>query len=167
MKAELPDLFPGFDALNVEAKGEQVFCRLGGSGVPLLLLHGYPQSHICWHKIAPRLAEHFTVIAADLPGYGESSVPPSSDNHVAYSKRFVASLMIEVMHVLGHERFLLAGHDRGGRVSYRLALDHPECVAKLAVLDILPTCDYWDMLDRRFSLKIYHWMFLAQPAPIS
>jgi len=161
----LPDLFPGFDSMTVETNGEQIYCRTGGSGPALLLLHGYPQSHICWHKIAPRLAKHFTVIAADLPGYGRSSVPPLSDDHCAYSKRSMASAMAEMMRVLGHERFFLAGHDRGGRVSYRMALDHPALVERLAVLDILPTSDYWDKMDRQFGLKIYHWMFLAQPAP--
>ena len=161
----MPDLFPGFDSLTVEAEDQRLFCRTGGSGPPLLLLHGYPQSHVCWHKVAPRLAEHFNVIAADLPGYGQSSVPPLTEDHAAYSKRSMAKALAEMMRVLGHERFLLAGHDRGGRVAYRMALDHPERVERLAVLDILPTSDYWDKMDRQFGLKIYHWMFLAQPAP--
>jgi len=161
----LPDLFPGFDSITVEANEERLFCRIGGSGPPLLLLHGYPQSHVCWHKIAPRLAEHFTVVAADLPGYGRSSIPALSHDHMAYSKRTMASTLVEMMRVLGHCRFFLAGHDRGGRVAYRMALDHPERVQRVAVLDILPTCDYWDRMDRTFGMKIYHWMFLAQPAP--
>ncbi|WP_422375053.1 alpha/beta fold hydrolase [Roseibium sp.] len=165
MRNNLPDLFPGFDSLTVEVEDEWLFCRTGGSGPPLLLLHGYPQSHICWHKIAPRLSEHFTVVAADLPGYGQSSVPPLSDDHAAYSKRSMATALAEMMRILGHERFLLAGHDRGGRVAYRMALDHPGLVQRLAVLDILPTSAYWDRMDRQFGLKIYHWMFLAQPAP--
>lgn len=165
MKAELPDLFPGFDCLTVEAAGERVFCRVGGSGEPLLLLHGYPQSHICWHKVAPKLAEHFKLVIPDLPGYGRSSIPALSERHVPYSKRSFAKVFAELMRVLGHERFFVAGHDRGGRVCYRLALDHPEKIAKIALLDILPTSNYWDMIDRRFGLKIYHWMFLAQPAP--
>nr|WP_269583607.1 alpha/beta hydrolase [Roseibium sp. Sym1] len=165
MHRTLPNLFPGFDSMTVEANGERLFCRVGGSGPPLLLLHGYPQSHVCWHKIALRLAEHFTVVATDLPGYGRSSVPPLSADHAAYSKRSMAALFVELMHVLGHERFFLAGHDRGGRVAYRMALDHPDRIQRMSVLDILPTCDYWDRLDRLFGLKIYHWMFLAQPAP--
>ncbi|MCK7610711.1 alpha/beta fold hydrolase [Roseibium sediminicola] len=165
MHNNLPDLFPGFDSITVEANEERLFCRVGGSGPPLLLLHGYPQSHVCWHKIASRLAEHFTVIAADLPGYGRSSIPPLSEDHMAYSKRAMAATFVEMMRVLGHTCFFMAGHDRGGRVAYRMALDHPDRIQRLAVLDILPTCDYWDRMDRAFGLKIYHWMFLAQPAP--
>ncbi|MEE2866474.1 MAG: alpha/beta hydrolase [Pseudomonadota bacterium] len=165
MKNDLPDLFPGFDSITVEANDVRLFCRTGGSGPPLLLLHGYPQSHICWHKVAPQLAEHFTLVLPDLPGYGRSSVPPLSGDHAAYSKRRMASAMVELMKVLGHSTFFLAGHDRGGRVAYRLALDHPQALLKVAVLDILPTCDYWDRMDRLFGLKIYHWMFLAQAAP--
>jgi haloacetate dehalogenase len=165
LTTELPDLFPGFDSRSVQSGDEQLFCRIGGSGPPLLLLHGYPQSHVCWHKIAPRLAERFTVIAADLPGYGRSSVPPLSADHSAYSKRAVAAALVEMMHVLGYSRFFLCGHDRGGRVAYRMALDSPERIERVAVLDILPTSDYWDRMDRLFSLKIYHWSFLAQPAP--
>lgn len=165
MHNNLPDLFPGFDSITVEAGEERLFCRVGGSGPPLLLLHGYPQSHVCWHKIASRLAQHFTVIAADLPGYGRSSIPALSDDHMAYSKRTMASDFVEMMRVLGHTCFFLAGHDRGGRVAYRMALDHPDRIQRVAVLDILPTCDYWDRMDRLFGLKIYHWMFLAQPAP--
>ncbi|MEE4010934.1 alpha/beta hydrolase [Roseibium sp. FZY0029] len=165
MKNNLPDLFPGFDSLTVDVNDMHLFCRVGGSGPPLLLLHGYPQSHICWHKIAPQLAEHFTVVLPDLPGYGRSSVPPLSDDHAAYSKRNMAVTMVDLMKGLGHTTFSLAGHDRGGRVAYRLALDHPEVLTKVAVLDILPTCDYWDRMDRLFGLKIYHWMFLAQTAP--
>jgi haloacetate dehalogenase len=158
-------MFPGFDSVNVETASARLFCRVGGSGPPLLLLHGYPQSHVIWHKIAPRLAERFTLVLPDLPGYGSSSVPPLSDDHAAYSKRAMAEAVNEMMQVLGHSRFLLAGHDRGGRVAYRLALDKPQAVERLAVLDILPTSDYWDRMDRQFGLKIYHWMFLAQPAP--
>ncbi|PVB63085.1 alpha/beta hydrolase [Labrenzia sp. 011] len=165
MRTDLPDLFPGFESITVETATARLFCRVGGSGPPLLLLHGYPQSHVIWHTIAPRLAEHFTLILPDLPGYGRSSVPPLSDDHAAYSKRAMAGAFTELMNVLGHRRFFLAGHDRGGRVAYRLALDHPEAIERLAVLDILPTSDYWDRMDRTFGLKIYHWMFLAQPAP--
>lgn len=165
MNTELADLFPGFDTLTVETGLARLFCRTGGSGPPLLLLHGYPQSHVIWHKIAPRLAEHFTLVMPDLPGYGSSSIPPLSEDHAAYSKRSTARAMTELMQTLGHEQFRVAGHDRGGRVAYRLALDMPEVIDRLAVLDILPTFDYWERLDRTFGLKIYHWMFLAQPAP--
>lgn len=165
MRTDLPDLFPGFDTRVVEARRTHLHCRIGGSGPPLLLLHGYPQSHVIWHKVAPALADRFTLIMPDLPGYGQSSVPPLSADHAAYSKRSMAAEMLEMMRVLGYDAFRVAGHDRGGRVSYRLALDHPEAVLRLAVLDILPTSDYWDRLDRTFGLKIYHWMFLAQPYP--
>lgn len=165
MRRDLPDLFPGFETKNVEANNVSLFCRIGGSGPPLLLLHGYPQSHVIWHEIAPALSEHFTLVMPDLPGYGRSSIPPISGNHAAYSKRTWASTMRQLMNALGHRRFFVAGHDRGGRVAYRLALDEPEAVARLAVLDILPTSDYWDRMNRRFGLKIYHWMFLAQPYP--
>ena len=132
----------------------------------MLLLHGYPQSHVIWHQIAPALAARFTLVMPDLPGYGRSSIAPLSPTHEAYSKRTTAQIMRALMRQLGFNRFALAGHDRGGRVGYRLALDAPECIDKLAVLDILPTADYWDRLDRNFGLKIYHWMFLAQPAPL-
>lgn len=163
---DLPELFPGFEARTISVGGGKLFCRVGGKGPALLLLHGYPQSHVIWHKIAPTLQDHFTLVMPDLPGYGMSSIPALSATHEAYSKRSMARMMVELMRQLGHERFLLAGHDRGGRVSYRMALDHPDAVEKLAVLDILPTSDYWDRLDRSFGLKIYHWMFLAQPAPL-
>ena len=166
METSLPDLYPGFDALTVETSKASLFCRVGGSGPALLLLHGYPQSNEIWHKIAPRLSEQFTLVMPDLPGYGRSSIPPLSLDHQAYSKRSMAQAMFELMRKLGHNRFCIAGHDRGGRVGYRLALDHPDAVERLAVLDILPTSDYWDRLDRTFGLKIYHWMFLAQPAPV-
>lgn len=165
MKSTLPELFPGFETISVETAEAALFCRIGGSGPPLLLLHGYPQSHVIWHKIAVPLKKHFTLILPDLPGYGRSSIPPQSADHGAYSKRTMANAMVEMMQVLGHRRFSLAGHDRGGRVAYRLAMDHAEVVERVAVLDILPTSDYWDMIDRTFGLKIYHWMFLAQPAP--
>jgi haloacetate dehalogenase len=163
---DLPELFPGFESKKVKVQDGEIFCRIGGSGPPLLLLHGYPQSHAIWHKIAPQLADHFTLVMPDLPGYGRSSIPPLSADHGAYSKRAVAGMMTELMQSLGFDRFFLAGHDRGARVAYRLGLDNPDVVKKLAVLDILPTSDYWDRLDRTFGMKIYHWMFLAQAAPL-
>ena len=159
------DLFPGFESHTVETGSANLYCRTGGSGPPLLLLHGYPQSHVMWHTISPGLADRFHLVIPDLPGYGRSSIPPLSDDHAAYSKRSMALAVREMMHLLGHDRFMVAGHDRGGRVGYRLALDWPDTVKRLAVLDILPTSDYWDRLDRTFGIKIYHWMFLAQPAP--
>ncbi|WP_298984861.1 alpha/beta hydrolase [uncultured Roseibium sp.] len=165
MASEFPDLFPGFKSETVETEEAQLFCRIGGSGPPLLLLHGYPQSHTCWHKVVPLLADRFTLVLPDLPGYGKSSIPPLSQDHQAYSKRAMADGIVELMRLLGFDKFHLAGHDRGGRVAYRMALDHPHAVNRVAVLDILPTFDYWEKLDRQFGLKVYHWMFLAQPAP--
>ncbi|MCV0424641.1 MAG: alpha/beta hydrolase [Roseibium sp.] len=166
MENALPDLYPGFDSITVDTGKVRLSCRVGGTGPALLLLHGYPQSNEIWHKIAPKLAESFTLVMPDLPGYGRSSIPPLSSDHEAYSKRSMAQSMIELMRTLGHSSFGVVGHDRGGRVGYRLALDHPNAVERLAVLDILPTSDYWDRMDRTFGLKIYHWMFLAQPAPV-
>ncbi len=163
--SSLPDLFPGFEEKFVSTSSGDLFCRIGGEGPPLLLLHGYPQTHVMWHRVAPEMAKHFTVIIPDLPGYGQSAIPPLSNDHSAYSKRSMALAMVELMSALGHETFTLAGHDRGARVSYRMALDHPEKVERIAVLDILPTRDYWQKMDKAFALKIYHWSFLAQPAP--
>ncbi|WP_428641846.1 alpha/beta fold hydrolase [Roseibium sp.] len=165
MNKNLPEMFPGYDTIEIETADVRFFCRVGGSGPPLLLLHGYPQSHVIWHTTAPYLGKDFTLVLPDLPGYGQSSVPPLGGSHEAYSKRNWARALIEMMQVLGHERFSVAGHDRGGRVAYRMAMDHPEALERVAVLDILPTADYWDRLERSFGLKIYHWMFLAQPAP--
>ncbi|MGY4355940.1 haloacetate dehalogenase [Bradyrhizobium sp. i1.7.7] len=119
-----------------------------------------------WHRVAPQLADKFTLIIADLPGYGWSDMPESDAQHIPYSKRAMAKAMVEAMEQLGHVHFALAGHDRGGRVSYRLALDHPGRLSRLAVLDILPTYNYWERMNRAYALKIYHWTFLAQPAPL-
>jgi haloacetate dehalogenase len=144
--------------------GETVIrARHGGSGPPLLLLHGNPQTHAMWHKVAPRLARDFTVVATDLRGYGESGKPPTNADHAPYSKRAMARDQIAVMRKLGFERFFVAGHDRGGRCAYRMALDHPERVLKLAVLDIVPTGEAFRRADMRFGLGYWHWFFLAQP----
>lgn len=164
--SDVADLFPGFRGEAVPGERETIFCRIGGEGPPLLLLHGFPQSHAMWHGPAVDLARDFTVIAADLPGYGQSSIPDLAANPEGYSKRAMAREIRAAMARLGHERFALAGHDRGGRVAYRMAFDSPEALTRVAVLDILPTWEYWDRLDRAFGLKIYHWMFLAQPAPL-
>jgi haloacetate dehalogenase len=150
----------------VSVPGGEIFARVGGRGRPLLLLHGYPQTHAMWHLIAPGLAEEYTVVCADLPGYGDSSKPPSTADHAAYSKRGMAASLVEMMRGLGFESFLLAGHDRGARVSYRMALDHQARVEKLVTLDIVPTYSQWRSLDFRGSLGSYHWYFLAQPAPL-
>jgi haloacetate dehalogenase len=160
------DLFPGFEARSLKTSLGNIFMRSGGHGPPLLLLHGYPQSHAMWHRVSSALAEHFTIFLADLPGYGASDLPPSTPEHQGYTKRAMAQAMVEAMEGLGHHQFALAGHDRGGRVGYRLALDHPQRLSRLALLDILPTFDYWNNLNRLSALRIYHWTFLAQPFPI-
>lgn len=164
--SDLADLFPGFASEWISTRRGRIFARIGGSGPPLMLLHGYPQTHVMWHKIAPQLAARFTLIIPDLPGYGWSDVPQTDADHTPFSKRGMAEAMIEVMDHLGHAQFALAGHDRGGRVSYRLALDHPGRLSRLATLDIQPTYEYWSRMDRMFALRVYHWAFLAQPHPL-
>ena len=156
-------LFEGFTRRQVTTSGATIHLVTAGSGPPLLLLHGYPQTHAMWHKVAPRLAEDFTVVAADLRGYGASSRPPGGADHAGYAKRTMAQDQVEVMEQLGFARFAVAGHDRGARVAYRMALDHAERVTKLAVLDIVPTYAMWAGADRQFGLGAYHWFFLAQP----
>ena len=160
-------MFDGFDVRQVDGvAGVKIRARIGGSGPPLLLLHGYPQTSAIWHRVAPGLAENFTVVAADLRGYGESDKPPGGERHAAYTKRAMAQDQVHVMTGLGFERFFLAGHDRGARVSHRLALDHPGRVEKLAVLDIVPTRDMYRLTDRAFAQAYYHWFFLIQPEPL-
>jgi len=159
-------MFEGFDTLRVAASGVELFCRVGGSGPPLVLLHGFPQTHACWHAVAPRLAERFTVVVPDLPGYGLSGARPPGENHEAYSKRRIAIDVVALMAHFGHERFALAGHDRGARVGYRLALDQPERVTRLALLDILPTFEMFERMDANVAQRMYHWLFLAQPHPL-
>ena len=134
-----------------------------GDGPPLLLLHGYPQSHVMWHRVAPALARRFTVVASDLRGYGDSSKPPGSPDHAEYSKRAMAGDQVELMRLLGAGRFRVAGHDRGARVGHRMALDHPEAVESLAVLDIVPTRHLLENVDQAFATAYYHWFFLIQP----
>ncbi len=157
-------LFPGFASRRVQTGGTEIFLRTGGSGPPLLLLHGYPQTHVIWHKIAPALARNFTLVMPDLRGYGDSGKPESDAAHSPYSKRAMAQDMVEVMAALGFVRFRLAGHDRGARVAHRLARDHAARVEKLAVLDIAPTLHMYETTDRRFATAYYHWFFLIQPA---
>lgn len=155
-----------FSSEVIETDEARIFLRRKGSGPPLLLLHGFPQTHLMWRDIAPLLAEQFTVICADLRGYGASSCPPSTADHAPYSKRALAADMVAVMEKLGFHRFCVAGHDRGGRVAYRLALDHRGRTAKLAVLDIVPTAAAWDRADARFALGFWPWTLLAQPEPL-
>jgi haloacetate dehalogenase len=159
-------LFAGFAGRDLATPRGTIHARVGGDGPPLLLLHGFPQTHVMWHSVAGALAERFTVVAADLPGYGDSFRPPVADDHEPYAKRALAEDLIAAMAELGHSAFALAGHDRGGRVGYRMALDHPEAVTALAVLDIVPTGEVWAHADDRFALGYWHWGFLAQPAPL-
>jgi haloacetate dehalogenase len=156
-------VFEGFSLDRVDVGEATLRVRRGGSGSPLLLLHGHPQTHVMWHRVAPVLAREFTVVAADLRGYGESSKPPTTPDHEPYSKRAMARDMLALMRRFGFERFGVAGHDRGARCAYRLALDHPEAVEKLAVLDIIPTGEAFRRADMRFGLGYWHWFFLAQP----
>jgi haloacetate dehalogenase len=139
---------------------------IGGEGPPLLLLHGFPQNHVMWHLVAPRLVRHFNLVIPDLRGYGGSRGPAPEPDHRNYSKRAMSIDMVGVMAGLGHQTFFVAGHDRGGRVAYRLALDHPTRVLRLAVLDILPTWDVWQAMSAEAAFRSYHWLLLAQPAPL-
>jgi haloacetate dehalogenase len=159
-------MFDNFNLTNIDTGTVRIRARIGGSGPPLLLLHGNPQTHLMWHRVAPELAKRFTVVVTDLTGYGKSGKPPSTPDHVHYSKRSMARDQIAVMKKLGHSKFRVAGHDRGGRVAYRMALDHPEIVTKLAVLDIIPTGEAFARGGREFGMGYYHWFFLAQPAPL-
>jgi haloacetate dehalogenase len=154
-----------FDRFAARTSRDGIALKIRGSGPPLLLLHGYPQTHMMWHGVAEPLAERFTVVVADLPGYGDSETPPVQADHAPHSKRAWASRMVTAMHELGFERFGVCGHDRGGRVAYRMALDHPQRVARLAVLDIVPTAEMYDRADRAFGYGYWHWFFLIQPAP--
>jgi haloacetate dehalogenase len=156
-------MFEGFERIRIEVEGESINAVRGGTGPPVLLLHGSPQTLAMWHLVAPRFAEDFTVVAADLRGYGDSSKPEGGEDHARYSKRVMALDQLEVMKHLGFDRFALCGHDRGGRVGYRMALDHPGVVTRLAVLDIVPTFEAFSRADMAFGLAYWHWFFLAQP----
>jgi haloacetate dehalogenase len=162
----IPLVFETFEKAEIQAEEARIFLRRAGSGPALLLLHGFPQTHLMWRSIAPLLASRFTVLCADLRGYGQSSCPASDPDHRPYSKRAMAKDMVLAMQELGFRRFFLAGHDRGGRVAYRLALDHPERVQGLAVLDIVPTAEAWERADRRLATSFWPWSLLAQPAPL-
>jgi haloacetate dehalogenase len=158
-------LFPGFELEHVGVRDGQIRLRRGGSGPPLLLLHGNPQTHAMWHAVAPVLARSFTIVCPDLRGYGGSLKPPATPDHAPYAKVEMARDMVEVMEHLGHKSFFVAGHDRGGRVAHRLAIDHPACVKKLVVLDIIPTLEHFERADMKFGLGYYHWFWFAQPHP--
>ncbi len=159
-------MFETFTHRRIETSDAVINLRHGGSGPPVLLLHGHPQTHAMWHLVAPRLAETYTVVCADLRGYGDSSKPPATPDHEPHSKRAMARDQVEVMQRLGFERFAVVGHDRGGRCAYRMALDHPERVLALSVLDILPTSEHFRRTDMAFALGYWHWFFLAQPFPV-
>ena len=159
-------MFDGFETRLVNLESTTIFAKIGGSGPPLLLLHGFPETHLMWRDIAPALSEQFSVVCADLRGYGQSGTPPSEPDHRPYTKRVMADDMVGLMKLLGHDRFMVAGHDRGGRVAYRMTLDHPAIIQKLAVLDVISTADAWDRADARFALSFWPWSLLAQPAPL-
>ncbi len=156
-------LFPGFDTHTIETTGATIHALRGGSGPPLLLLHGYPETHAMWHKVAAPLAERFTVVLTDLRGYGDSSKPPGGRHHEHYSKRAMGRDQLEVMQAFGFDRFAVVGHDRGARVAWRLAVEHPDRITRAAVLDIVPLP--YSIMSREFATQYYHWFFLIQPAP--
>ena len=156
-------MLQGFVDRQIETEGASIHASIGGDGPPLLLLHGYPQTNAMWHKIAPRLAQRFTVVATDLRGYGRSDKPTGGAGHINYSKRSMGLDQLQVMKSLGFDRFQLVGHDRGGRVAHRMALDFPEAIERIAVLDIAPTETMYALSDKRFATAYYHWYFLIQP----
>ena len=157
------NLFEHFVRHDVNAGEARIATWIGGKGPPVLLLHGYPQTHLSWHRIAPVLAQHYTVVATDLRGYGESRGPQGDAEHVHYAKRTMANDQLAVMRHFGFARFGVIGHDRGARVGYRLALDHPEAVAALASLTVVPSIELWERVDKAFALGAYHWFLFAQP----
>jgi len=159
----MTDFFQGFARRRIATSGADINLVTGGSGPPLLLLHGYPQTHLMWRKLAARLAATFTVVVPDLRGYGDSSKPPAGADNAGYSKRALAQDQVETMAALGFERFAVAGHDRGARVAHRLARDHSERIERLAVLDIVPTLYRFETIDQKAATASYHWFFLIQP----
>ena len=159
-------LFPGFQVSDVKTSGATIRVLSKGDGLPLLLIHGHPQTHVTWHKIASQLAEHYMVVLPDLRGYGDSSKPDYSPEHANYSFRAMAQDQIEVMAHFGHKRFMVAGHDRGGRVVHRLCLDHPDAVAKASVLDIAPTLTMYNDTNKEFATKYVWWFLQIQPSPM-
>ena len=157
-------MFEGFKEKYIRVKEGNIFCRIAGNGPPLLLLHGYPQTHVMWYKTALTLAKNFTIIVADLRGYGSSMVLPSDTTHKAYSKREMAADMVQLMTLLGYENFFIAGHDRGGRVAHRLARDYRKKVIAMCILDICPTLDMYETTNMDFASSYFHWFFLIQPS---
>ena len=157
--------FDGFEDRHIQVADGAVFCRIAGDGPPLLLLHGYPQTSAMWHAVAPALVDKYTVICADLRGYGRSHKPVSDDTHAPYSKRATANDMVQMMDTLGHRQFLIGAHDRGGRVAHRLAADHPDRVTAMAILDIAPTREMYRNATSAFAQTYWHWYWLTQPTP--
>jgi haloacetate dehalogenase len=163
---DVAKFFPGFKPLRREVDGVAINGVMGGSGPPLLLLHGWPQTHVMWHRVAPKLAESYTVVATDLRGYGDSAKPATDPKHEAYSKRALARDQVLLMRALGFEDFAVVGHDRGARVAHRMALDHPSVVNRVAILDIVPTLALYSSVTKEFATAYFHWFMLIQPAPI-
>jgi len=159
-------MFAGFREERIATAAAEIACRIGGKGPPLLLLHGFPQTHVMWHRVAPELADRYSVVCPDLRGYGASSKPESGADHAAYSKRAMAQDQVELMRALGFSRFQVVGHDRGGRVAHRLCLDHPAAVERACVIDIAPTLTMYEATNQAFATAYYHWFFLIQPAPL-
>ena len=158
--------FRDFETVVADTGETSIFAKRAGDGPPLLLLHGFPQTHLMWRQVAPILSRRFTVICADLRGYGASGCPSSTPDHAPYSKRAMARDMVALMTGLGFRSFSVAGHDRGGRVAYRLALDHPSMIERIAVLDVVPVVDVWERADARLAMAFWPWSLLAQPAPL-
>jgi haloacetate dehalogenase len=156
-------LLDGFESKRISTRGTEINLKVAGTGPPLLLLHGYPQTHVIWHKIAPELAKTRTVVVPDLRGYGDSGKPTSDSTHAAYSKRAMAADQVEVMDTLGFDNFSVVGHDRGGRVAHRMVRDYPDRIDKIVVLDIAPTATMYGATDMKFAMAYYHWFFLIQP----
>ena len=156
-------MFEGFDRSVVPTSGTEINCLIAGSGPPVLLLHGYPETHVCWHGVAPAMARKFTVVCADLRGCGDSGKPESDPDHIAYSKRVMADDQVEAMTQLGFDRFAVVGHDRGARVAHRMALDHADAVTKLALLDIVPTAFAFENVDKDMATAAFNWFFSIQP----
>ena len=163
---KFPDLLPGFSWRDIEVNGVQIRTATGGNGPPLLMLHGHPQMRLTWHKVAPALAKRFTIVAPDLRGYGDSANPEGGTDHANYSKRAMAADQVGVMHQLGFGRFMVVGHDRGGRVAHRMALDAPQSVEKLVLIDIAPTATMYARTNMEFARRYFWWFFLIQPDPL-
>jgi haloacetate dehalogenase len=158
-------LFPGFEQLDIDTDGARIRLVHGGKGEPLLLLHGNPFTHVSWHKMAPKLAERFHIVAPDLRGYGDSTAPEAGENNINYSFRNMALDQVQVMEKLGYKKFKVAGHDRGARTTHRMCLDHPDKVLKAAIIDILPSHHVWTHASKEWATKSWHWLFMIQPAP--